>query len=55
MITPTFGTYMNGPVEVRAYAEDGSWSDPADHRSVMASQRVLFNGFFNETLGANLD
>jgi len=56
-VTPTFGTYIGGPVEVRAYINIGSWNGNggADNRPVMASQRVLWNGFFNEVLGTVLD
>ncbi len=39
-VTATFPGIMNGPVEVT------STGGP-----VMASQRVLWNGYFNETLG----
>ncbi len=38
-ITPTFSGRMGGPVEVTATG------------NVIASQRVLYNGFFNEVLG----
>ena len=41
-ITPVFPGTMNGPVEVTASAP------------VMASQRVLWNGYFNEVLGTVL-
>jgi len=41
-VTPTFPGVMGGPVEVIA---DGP---------VMASQRVLYNGYFNEVLGTAL-
>lgn len=51
--TPTFGSYRGGPVEVRAYRDGGAW--PADARPVIASQRVLWNGFFNEVLGTVLN
>ena len=49
--TPTFPTKMGGPVEVRAWT-DGTKTTPAN---VMASQRVLWNGFFNEVLGTVLN
>lgn len=39
-ITPTFPGQQNGPVEVTSTGG-----------SVMASQRVLWNGYFNEVLG----
>ena len=49
-VTPTFNGVIGGPVEVDA------WSDTYDGTptQVMASQRVLWNGFFNETLGMDL-
>ena len=54
-VTPMFNGLIGGPVEVdgcsAAFGGDGSCSSPAQ---VMASQRVLWNGFFNETLGMDL-
>ncbi|MBE0429033.1 MAG: hypothetical protein IBX61_04075 [Thermoleophilia bacterium] len=50
-----FDGVMSGPVEVRAYDRGGSWSNPADRRQVLASQRVLWKGFFNEVEGTVLD
>ncbi|MBI5869512.1 MAG: hypothetical protein HZB44_00935 [Actinobacteria bacterium] len=49
--TPIFPTRMGGPVEVRAWTDDTKVT-PA---KVMASQRVLWNGYFNEVLGTVLD
>jgi len=49
---PSFAGIIDGPVEVRAWLAnpDGSanFSQPT---AVLASQRVLWNGFFNEVLG----
>lgn len=55
--TPRFGSYMGGPVEVRAYVDGGIWNgnNGADNRAVITSQRVLWNGYFNEVLGTVLD
>ncbi len=49
----TFPGMMGGPVEVKAYKQGGSWANQADHRDVIASQRVLSNGdtAFNEVPG----
>lgn len=47
--TPMFPGRMGGPVVVRAYRAGGSW--PADARNVITSQRVLWNGYFNEVWG----
>ncbi len=52
-VTPWFDTQIGGPVEVRGYTPGGSW--PANQQNVMTSQRVLYNGFFNETLGTVLN
>ncbi|MBI5869952.1 MAG: hypothetical protein HZB44_03185 [Actinobacteria bacterium] len=49
----SFGTYMGGPVEVRASLSGNTW--PAGSRPVFASQRVLWNGYFNEVWGTALD
>ncbi len=46
---------IGGPVEVRAYTQGGSWQNLTDRRNVLASQRVLWNGFFNEVEGTVLD
>lgn len=46
-LTPEFRGLMGGPVEVMAY-EPGNPSAPRD---VIASQRVLWNGNFNEVMG----
>lgn len=48
--TPRLPGVMGGPVGVQAWTDSGK-TTPAD---VMASQRVLYNGFFNETLGTVL-
>jgi hypothetical protein len=48
--TPTFLGLINGPVMVRAWTDSGK-ATPAN---VMASQRVLWKGHFNETLGTVL-
>ncbi|MHB8793428.1 MAG: hypothetical protein ACYC6O_08855 [Thermoleophilia bacterium] len=42
---------MSGPVEVRAYIQGGSWSNPSERRDVISSQRVLWQGNFNEAEG----
>lgn len=49
--TPNFPGTMGGPVEVRAWTDDAK-TTPAE---VMASQRVLWNGYFNEVLGTVLN
>ncbi|MBI5869598.1 MAG: PD40 domain-containing protein [Actinobacteria bacterium] len=56
-VTPTFPGMRNGPVEVRAYRDGGSWYALSDHRVVMASQRVLSgNGSaFNEAVGVPVE
>lgn len=46
-----FPGVMNGPVEVKAWSEGGSEGNPLDARKVIASQRVLWNGAFNEVPG----
>lgn len=48
--TPDFGNYIGGPVEVRAYVS--GTGTPID---VIASQRVLNSGYFNEVVGAVLN
>lgn len=45
--TPTFDGLMDGPVEVQAWTDSGKGT-PAP---VIASQRVLWGGYFNEVLG----
>jgi hypothetical protein len=44
---PAFPGVKNGPVEVKAWT-DSSRTTPAP---VFASQRVLWNGYFNEIVG----
>jgi hypothetical protein len=53
--TPFYAGKMGGPVEVKACVQNGSWDNVADRRNVIASQRVLWNGQFNETLGTAPD
>jgi len=48
--TPTFPGKMGGPVKVRAWLT----TDPGQSRDVIVSQRVLYNGFFNEVEGTVL-
>ncbi|MHB1412434.1 MAG: YCF48-related protein [Thermoleophilia bacterium] len=48
---PQFDGIQGGPVNVSAWT-DSSKGTPAN---VMASQRVLWQGYFNETLGTNLN
>ena len=49
-VTPLFPGVIGGPVEITAWSGD---PDPAKGTpaNVMVSQRVLWNGFFNEVLG----
>ncbi|MHB0867675.1 MAG: WD40/YVTN/BNR-like repeat-containing protein [Thermoleophilia bacterium] len=56
-VTPRFGSFIGGPVEVRAYIDTGVFngSGGLDNRPVMTSQRVLYNGYFNEVLGMVLN
>lgn len=56
-VTPDFAGRMGGPVEVRAYVNGGSWANSADHRNVIASQRVTTgNGVaFNEVAGISFE
>ncbi|MHB0867817.1 MAG: M23 family metallopeptidase [Thermoleophilia bacterium] len=49
-VTPTFPSRMGGPVQVRAWT-DATKTTPAD---IIASQRVLYNGYFNEVVGVVL-
>lgn len=51
-VTPRFGSYIGGPVEVKAH-KTGT-SSPATAGAIV-SQRVLYNGFFNEVMGTVLD
>ncbi len=55
--TPTFPGVMSGPVEVRGY--DSATYNPANpgspNRAVFTSQRVFWNGHFNEVEGMSLD
>ncbi|MBI5870380.1 MAG: hypothetical protein HZB44_05390 [Actinobacteria bacterium] len=48
-----FDGYMGGPVEVKAYLEGSDYV--TSPRDVIASQRVLWNGQFNEVLGTLLE
>lgn len=47
---PSFPNSMGGPVQVRAWDDDTK----AQVATIMASQRVLWNGHFNEVLGTVL-
>ncbi len=49
-VTPTFDQVIGGPVEVRTFA-DSAHTTPAD---AIASQRVLYYGYFNEVVGSGL-
>lgn len=46
-----YGGLMDGPVEVRAYRNGGSWFNPADRIPIVASQSILWNGYYNEMTG----
>ena len=54
-VTPQFPGIMAGPVQVKGcyvpFAADGSCSSPAP---VLASQRVVWNGYFNEVVGKGM-
>ncbi|MBI5870383.1 MAG: PD40 domain-containing protein [Actinobacteria bacterium] len=51
-VTPRFPGIIGGPVQVRAWQWNGSSKEnPAN---VLASQRVLWKGYFNELVGAGL-
>ena len=54
-VTPRFPEIMTGPVQAKgcyvAFNPDGSCSSPAD---VFASQRVVWNGYFNEVVGKGM-
>ncbi len=49
--TPNFPGFTTGPVEVQAWKYTGSQYNSNDARKVIASQRVLYNGSFNELPG----
>ncbi|MHB8791870.1 MAG: YCF48-related protein [Thermoleophilia bacterium] len=51
----SFAGVIGGPVEVRSYSDAGCTVASAPGNGIMASQRVLWNGFFNETLGTVLN
>ena len=46
-VTPQLPLVMGGPVEVRAWLDDSK----AQARNIFSSQRVLWNGYFNEVKG----
>lgn len=46
-----FNGWIGGMVEVTAWSANGSESNPTDARKVIASQRVLYHGAFNEMPG----
>ena len=48
-VTPEFTGLKNGPVEVQAWTD----SNKQTTAKVLASQRVLWNGYFNEVWGSN--
>lgn len=48
--TPIYAGRFGGPVEVKAWKQ-GSNNEDAEPRKVIASQRVLYNGAFNEMPG----
>ncbi|MHB8793467.1 MAG: FG-GAP-like repeat-containing protein [Thermoleophilia bacterium] len=48
---PAFPAVMDGPVQVSSYSEDTCTTPSAPGNGIMASQRVLWKGYFNETLG----
>jgi len=49
--TPAFNNRMGGPVHVQAVVQGGDWGVYGDRREVIATQRVLWNGYFNEVWG----
>lgn len=49
--TPIYPGVSGGPVEVTAWSASGNPANPSDARKVIASQRVLYNGAFNEMPG----
>lgn len=53
--TPVFPSVIGGPVEVRSYSDSGCTVPSAPGNGIMASQRVLWKGYFNETLGTVLN
>lgn len=48
---PYFPGKMGGPVHVQAVVQGGNWGNFGDRRAMIASQRVLWNGYFNEVGG----
>ncbi|RJQ43688.1 MAG: hypothetical protein C4534_07670 [Gaiellales bacterium] len=52
--TPRFPGTQGGPVEVRTFS-DSHCTTPAADPLALASQRVIWNGHFNEVLGTTLD
>ncbi len=53
--TPTFSGQMNGPVELSVYSDSGCQTPAPAGNGVIASQRVLWKGYFNEVLGTVLN
>lgn len=51
---PAFPGVIGGPVEVRSYSDASCTVLSAPGNGIMASQRVLWKGYFNETLGTDL-
>lgn len=49
--TPIYPGTIGSPVEVKAYRVGGSPGNPADARKVIASERILIAGAFNEMPG----
>ncbi len=49
--TPEFPGVQGGPVEVTSWRSGGSKNNPADAARVITSERVLYNGAFNEMPG----
>ena len=54
-VTPTFSGIMNGPVEVTAWSGDVNNEAGGTPTDVVASQRYLWSGYFNEVLGTTLN
>ncbi|MHB9112804.1 MAG: TolB family protein [Thermoleophilia bacterium] len=48
---PAFPSVIGGPVEVRSYSDAGCTVASAPGNGIMASQRVLWKGYFNEVAG----
>jgi len=48
---PAFPSVIGGPVEVRSYSDVGCTIPSAPGNGIMASQRVLWKGYFNEVAG----